>query len=369
MNPYTQTGQEEEEELEGLGNDEDLSWGNYPIDEFLIRTEARTVHDVLRRINRDQFVMDPDFQREFIWKEDQQSKLIESVLMRIPLPVFYLAEDEDGRMVVVDGLQRLSTFRNFVEGGLRLRLKDSPDLDRKGFEELAPKLQNRVEDCNLVMYVIDAKVPERARLDIFDRVNSGEPLTRQQMRNSLYLGSGTRFLKDEAKSKIFLDATGNSLRRSTMRDREFVNRFCGFQILSYRAYRGDMDDFLAQTLKRMNQMDNNELELLSKEFRNSLRNNLTVFNQHAFRKFRECQTRRSVINASLWDVMATGLSRLSTRTVETQAFCLRSAFHRLMDNEDFVTAITSGTNDTRKVVARFEAVQGMFQEVFGDYPA
>ena len=369
MTPYTQTVQEEEGEPEGLGNDEDLSWGNYPIGEFLIRTEARTVHDVLRRINRDQFVMDPDFQREFIWKEDQQSKLIESVLMRIPLPVFYLAEDEDGRMVVVDGLQRLSTFRNFMEGGLRLRLKDSPDLDRKGFEDLSPRLQNRVEDCNLVMYVIDAKVPERARLDIFDRVNSGKPLTRQQMRNSLYLGSGTRFLKDEVNSQIFLKATGNSLRRSTMRDREFVNRFCGFQILSYRAYRGDMDDFLAQTLKHMNKMDNYELDVLSKDFRNGLRNNFAVFNEHAFRKYRECQTRRSVINASLWDVMATGLSRLSTQTVEAQASCLCSAFHRLMDNKDFVMAITFGTNDTRRVVARFEAAREMFREVFDDYPA
>ena len=74
MNSYTQTVQEEKEEPEGLGNDEVLSWGNYPIDEFLIRTEARTVYDVLRRIGREQFVMVPDFQREFIWKEDKQSK-------------------------------------------------------------------------------------------------------------------------------------------------------------------------------------------------------------------------------------------------------------------------------------------------------
>ena len=369
MNSYTQTVQEGKEEPEGLGNNEDLSWGNYPIDEFLIRTEARTVHDVLRRIGRRQFVMDPDFQREFIWKEDQQSKLIESVLMRIPLPVFYLAEDEDGGMVVVDGLQRLSTFRNFVEGGLRLRLKDSPDLDRKSFEDLSPKLQNRVEDCNLVMYVIDSKVPERARLDIFERVNSGEPLTRQQMRNSLYLGTGTHFLRTEANSKVFLKATGNSLRRSTMRDREFVNRFCGFQILSYGTYRGDMDDFLARTLKHMNKMDDNELEMLSKEFQTGLTNNLVVFKEHAFRKHKERQTRRSVINASLWDVMTTGLSRLSTQTVESRASCLRSVFYSIMNNEDFMTAITYGTSDTRRVVARFETARGMFQEVFDDYPA
>ena len=116
--------------------------------------------------------------------------------MRIPLPVFYLAEDEEGRMVVVDGLQRLSTFRRFVSNELILKLPYQNELHKKRFSDLSPKLQNRVEDCNLVLYVIDAKVPERAKLDIFERVNSGMPLTRQQMRNCLYMGAATVFFKD-----------------------------------------------------------------------------------------------------------------------------------------------------------------------------
>ena len=172
----TQQTYPEPEEIEGIGIDENDSWGDYPLDTVLIRNENRTVYDVLRRIEQGQYIMDPDFQRDFIWDDAKQSKLIESVLMRIPLPVFYLAEDAEGRMVVVDGLQRLSTFRRFVDGGLRLRLKDQADLDKKSFVDIAPKLQNRIEDCNLTLYVIDAKVPERARLDIFERVNSGVPV-------------------------------------------------------------------------------------------------------------------------------------------------------------------------------------------------
>src|SRR5689334_13460512 len=164
------------EPIEGLSEDSDGSWGDYPIDTMLIRNENRTVHDVLRRIDQGSFVMDPDFQRDFIWEEDKQSKLIESVLMRIPLPVFYLAEDDDGRMVVVDGLQRLSTFQRFTKNALPLRLPDQPELNKKRFRNLSPKLQNRIEDCNLILYIIDAKVPERARLDIFERVNGGVPL-------------------------------------------------------------------------------------------------------------------------------------------------------------------------------------------------
>ena len=165
--------------------------------------KARTVDDVLRRIKQDRYVLDPEFQRDFVWKDLKQSKLIESVLMRIPLPVFYLAEDSQGKMIVVDGLQRLSTFNRFVDGELQLTLKDQVELNGKRFADLSPKLQNRIEDCNLTLYIIDSKVPERARLDIFERVNSGEPLTRQQMRNSLYSGSGTRFLKRRSWNSSF----------------------------------------------------------------------------------------------------------------------------------------------------------------------
>ena len=354
------------EEVEGIGReDEDASWGDYPLDTPMIRNETRTVQDVLRRINENRFVMDPDFQREFIWDEAKQSKLIESVLLRIPLPVFYLAEDSEGRMVVVDGLQRLSTFKKYVDGNLRLKLKDHPELSGKTFKDLSPRLQNRIEDCNLTLYVIDSKVPERARLDIFERVNSGVALTRQQMRNSLYMGQATRFLKEEARKELFLDATGKSLRSSTMRDREFVNRFCAFQLLTVDKYHGEMDDFLAETLINMNALEQGNLSELSRQFQVGLENNRMVFREHAFRKHTAGQEGRSVINASLWDVMTTGLSRIESNVAAERSDNLRAAFYKLMQDGDFMAAITIGTNDTRKVQYRFKATHNMFQEVFG----
>jgi hypothetical protein len=352
------------EEIEGLDGDEDASWGDYPIDTLLIRNENRTVHDVLRRIEKGSFVMDPEFQRDFIWQDDKQSKLIESVLMRLPLPVFYLAEDDQGRMVVVDGLQRLSTFQRFVNNELRLKLPDQTELHQKRFQELSPKLQNRLEDCNLILYIIDAKVPERARLDIFERVNSGVPLTRQQMRNSLYTGPATRFLKIEATSPLFLKTTGNSLKSSTMRDREFVNRFCSFQLLPISAYRGDMDEFLALGLNKMNSIHQDDFKKLSAQFRTTLVNNYYVFGMHAFRKHMNEQSSRSVINASLWDVMSTGLSRFPEHLVEARKDALINAFYRLMEDEYFIRSITYATNDVRRVIERFELADTMFQEVF-----
>ena len=364
----TEARSETQEKVEGL--EESGSWRDYPIDDLLIRQETRTVYEVVRRINKDFYVMNPDFQRDLVWEEARQSKLIESVIMRIPLPVFYLAEDEQGRMVVVDGLQRLSTFRKFLQDELVLRLSHQRELEGKKFSDLNPKLQNRVEDCNLIFYIIDSKVAESVRLDIFERVNSGVPLTRQQMRNSLYMGRATRFLRKEAATEIFVNTTGRSLKSKTMRDREFVNRFCAFRLLGVDEYRGDMDQYLATCLRRMNEMAHSDLDALATDFRRGLANNRRLFGKHAFRKHAPDRgSRRSVLNASLWDVMSTGLSRYAEVHIRRDSARLRDAFYDLLANEEFNAAITYSTNDQKRVRARFELTETMFREVLGAHTA
>ena len=354
------------EKIEGI-DEQNGTWGEYPLDDVLIRSETRTIYEVKRRIDKKVYIMDPDFQRDFIWDEKKQSKLIESVIMRIPLPVFYLAENEEGEMIVVDGLQRLSTFYRFLDDQLRLKLPDRNDLNRKKFSELPAKIQNRIEDCNLILYVMDHKVPERARLDIFERVNGGVPLSRQQMRNCLFMGEATKFLKEEASSEAFKLATNQSLKTKSMRDREFVNRYCAFQILGFHAYRGDMDDFLAAVLRKMNKMDPEEINKLSDQFRRGLSNNHILFGKNAFRKHEREQENLGVLNASLWDVMSTGLSVIDTSYVQLNLEPIREVFYSLLKDEDFNDSITSATNDRKKVQKRFKTAQERILEVIHDY--
>ena len=355
------------EGIEGM-DDPSGSMSEYPIDDVLIRKDARTVYEINRRIKQGRYVMNPDFQRDVVWDDSQQSKLIESVIMRIPLPVLYLAEDRKGRMVVVDGLQRLTTFVRFLNDDLKLKLPEREDLNNKRFSELSPKVQNRIEDCNLILYVIDFKVPDRVRLDIFDRVNSGVPLTRQQMRNSLYSGPGTSFLKHAAVSDLFVQATGKSLKPKPMRDREFVNRFCAFQLLPLQAYNGDMDKWLADCLKKMNKMSSGDLNELSRDFRHALKNSYELFDQHAFRKSMngERKGRRAPINASLWDVLTTGLSRYNLAKVKANADELRQGIATLLNDAQFDNAISIGTNHKKKVNLRFEMAHDMIQGVMDD---
>src|SRR3954469_22113320 len=136
-------------ELEGFDEGTGSAfWGEYALDAVFVRTDTRSISDVIRRIDSKRYVLDPDFQREFVWPEDKQSKLIESCIMRVPLPVFYLAEADDGRIIVVDGLQRLTTFHRFVKGLFRLKglIPEPPAdgshlLEGKKFSELAIELQ------------------------------------------------------------------------------------------------------------------------------------------------------------------------------------------------------------------------------------
>lgn len=350
--------------VEGYEEPKPGGWEDYPLDELAIREERRAAVDVVRRLSAGRFRLDPDFQRDFVWEKDKQSRLIESVLMRIPLPVFYVAEDDEGLLIVVDGRQRLTTLQRFLEGNLALELPDRPELNKKRFTDLEARLQNRVEDCQLHFYIIDRTVPERARLDIFERVNGGEVLTRQQMRNAIYNGAATKFLKAEAESNLFKDATGGSLNTKKMQDREFVNRFCSFSLLPFDSYKGDMDDWLARGLIRLATLPDADREALSQKFRRGLSNNLTVFKRHAFRKHRQTSQPRSILNASLFDVMMFEMCRQDEEWVAKHADALRGAFYARMDDPVFTKAITYGPNSPKEVRARFRIANEMFREVF-----
>ena len=189
------------------------------------------------------------------------------------------------------------------------------------------------------------------------------------MRNCLYNGAATQFLKREAETDVFKQATGNSLTPKTMRDREFVNRFCAFQLLPLDNYKDGMDEWLAMALKEMNKLNETALIKLSDEFQNSLRNNYFLFKDHAFRKHAPGQGRRGVLNASLWDVMVTGLAKYSHEQIKTHAEDIKDSFYMILKSKDFDWSITYGPNSSDRVKCRFEITQTMFKEIFNAHPS
>ncbi|GEM18466.1 MULTISPECIES: DUF262 domain-containing protein [Gluconobacter] len=352
------------EDLEGIETEiSSASWGDYPLDSVFVRREERTVNEVISRIKRGRYQLDPDFQRTFVWDALKQSKLIESCLMRIPLPVFYVAEAKDGRIIVVDGLQRLTTLQRFLDGKFALELgkldNETPHpLNGNRFLNLTVTLQERILDTSLLLYILDSKAPERARLDIFERVNSGVPLSRQQMRNSLYNGKATKWLRSAAESSEFLEVTGASLDQKTMRDREVINRFCAFRLFGYEKYkRADMDRFLGRALEHMNASSDQELDNLMDEFKHSMKMNYRIFGDHSFRKSlldNDPYQRRSPINVSLFDVYSVLLADLPSNLEKSQLNNIGKILRKLVIDDEFNFAITYSTNSTKQVEDRFE---------------
>jgi transcriptional regulator with XRE-family HTH domain len=365
-----------EEMPEGLDTVQASGWGGeYPLDAVFVRTDQRTVQEVVRRIQNNRYDLNPDFQRDFVWSASKQSRLIESCIMRIPLPVLYVAEATDGRIIVVDGLQRLSTFTRFLDNQLKLSFERADDvpphpLEGKRFRDLDLKLQERVEDTQLTLYILDSKAPERAKLDIFDRVNSGEPLTRQQMRNSLYNGPATRWLKGSAENPTFLRATGESLDPRKMRDREAINRFCAFSLLGWRKYRsGDMDSFLAESLELMNKMNSIDLQNLELRFLLAMEINHELFGRHAFRKsllLNNDAAARSVLNIAFFDVCSVVLSTLERIHIERHKAQLQQEVRNLLSDGEFEHAITYSTNSRIQVEQRFLKMESAIARMNSD---
>lgn len=355
--------------VEGLGSPDDEGGSPYPLRDMMVRTEVRTVREVVRRINASRYVMNPGFQRDYVWNDKQASKLIESCIMRLPLPVFYVTEGPDGRITVVDGLQRLHTFTRFLNDKFKLAgLGTDHPLHNRYFSDLPIDLRERVEDTQLTLYVLDRGTPPRASLDIFERVNSGTTLTRQQMRHALYFGRGTKWLAAMASESSFLRATGHTLSHKTMRDREVINRFAAFHLFGYEAYQGgDMDAFLARAIQQLNQEDDETFDSLSEAFTNSMDRNYELFSNHAFRKSlgeQDVNARRTPINVSLFDVLSYAGAKIPDRTIRRQGNVIRTCVYTLLENDEFLRAITLGTNGTVQVFLRFDTMLIYLEDYF-----
>lgn len=184
------------------------------------------------------------------------------------------------------------------------------------------------------------------------------------MRNALYSGPATKWLKDAAEGEAFRSATGQSLDAKKMRDREAINRFCAFKILGWRAYKtGDMDGFLAEGLLRLATLTDQENNSLRLGFDHAMRLNRRLFGEHAFRKSLandDPSSNRSIVNISLFEICAVTLSYIPESVDDPTLFRLRAELiEAIKDDFPFVRAITYSTNSTRSVKKRFSRMEAL----------
>lgn len=312
-------GAERLEGESGLSIEGTTSSDVYPNAEVRIIPAQYSVMHINRLCEiRKELILDPDFQRNDVWRGTQREELVESILMGIPIPVIYLFESKDGRKQVIDGRQRISTVIDFLNNRFRLKnLRILKGLNGKYFDDLEPKLQGVFEDFQFSFYIIQPPTPERVKYDIFDRVNrGGTKLNSQEMRNALYQGTSTRLIKKIADSDEFRAATANSVSPRRMRDRYVVLRGISFYLyytvelkdpydMSRLEYKSDIDDFLAKAMIYMNEnLDDEEADKLYIKFTSAYRRIYQTLGEDAFRfSSNSLYSKRRPVNMPLMETL------------------------------------------------------------------
>ena len=202
-------------ELEYNGIEADDDNGNmetdepYEVENIRVAQKMITVFQIEHWIAQNNLDLSPEYQRNIVWDDERKSSLIESLLLRIPIPAFYLDENKQGNKSVIDGMQRLSAIHSFLNNEFCLKkMQYLSHLDKKFFRDLDIKFRARIEDTELAVNILDEKCPQMVKFDVFRRVNTGGlPLNFQEIRNIMALPKVRKLLKKMAECEEFLLAT------------------------------------------------------------------------------------------------------------------------------------------------------------------
>jgi len=288
-----------------------------------IAKEQSSVFEFLRKESRGELVLAPDFQRNDVWDEKHQSELIESILMGIPIPLIYLFENEQGERQIIDGKQRVTTLKLFMNNELALTsLFMLPKLKGAKFDDIPPLLQAKLEDYLLYYYVIQPPTPEHVKFNIFERINRGGiSLNKQEMRHALYQGKATTLIQELADSEAFKNATGNGVRANRMRDRYLILRFIAFYLyrteqLSDIDYHSDIDSFLAATMKYLNTASTAFIEQIKEHCLLGLTMIYQTLGKEAFRFETKEAGQKRPVNMGLFEMLLFVFSQLKSGALD-----------------------------------------------------
>lgn len=337
-----------------------LNKPGYGPDDIFVENKPFSLRQIVELINNGDIELTPDFQRNFIWDKTRQSKLIESILLGLPLPSIYLSQYKDGRLTVVDGLQRLHTIKYFLEDKLVLsNLEYLKDCNGKTYSQLegilSPLRLRKFGQTQIMCFVIDYRSPTQLKFDLFRRLNTGgKPLNNQEIRNCLSRPSVQQLLKSMVELKNFGNATDWSVKDTRMEAREAALRFIYF-FEQYKIsnpvgkYNGDMDTTLDDFIDELNKRESDSLEKYISIYEKALGSAYHLFGDYCFRKVLPgtINGKRTPVNKLLMLTLSVLLTKFdSERTIElNEKNSLLAPLAEFIENEErLFDAMTWGTN-------------------------
>lgn len=318
--------------------------------------------------------LNTNFQRSGnLWSKIQQSRLIESILVKFPLPAFYFDAEDSNKWLVVDGLQRLSCLQNFiVDKTLRLTgLEFLKDLNGKSYEDLDRPYKRIIDQTQVTAYIINPGTPKIVKYNIFRRINTGGlVLQPQEIRHALYQGIPSNFIFSLAGLKEFAEATEGKINTKRMLDREFVNRFVAFFITPPNDYIPDLESFLNDSMEKIQKKSSAELDFIKESFRKSMKASKNIFGKWAFRKADEYPYRRKPINKSVFEIWAVALAKLSDEErqilVKKRKIVLKKFANECLHNDNFISSISQSTGNKANVIYRFGKIEHLIVGILDD---
>lgn len=340
-----------------------------------IRTKTMSLDLIIKRLKTDAIDMNTSFQRKAnLWNITKQSRLIESILVRFPLPAFYFDGSNDDMWLVVDGLQRLSSLNNYVNleaFGLE-NLEFLTQFNGMKFSELPSSLQRRIEEFEITSYIIAAGTPKVLKFNVFKRINTGGlTLTTQEIRNALYQGTGTELVKKLADLRSFKIATSYTISEDRMLDQEFTTRFLAFYLFSVDLYSYDLDSFLNKAVDSINSVSDIEhIKKIENDFDKAMKAAISIFQKDAFRKRYSLNDKRKPINKALFEVWSVLLSKLDNSElnvlIENRDLVIQKFIELLNTDDYFNKAITSATGDKSRIRKRFAGIDNIIKSIILD---
>lgn len=355
-----------------------------------IKMDTQTVNlgSVFEMLEYGEINLKPDFQRSAdLWSAIQKSRLIESILLGIPLPSFYFNEDELGNYEVIDGLQRLCALKDFIPTA---KERQDKKLDSKlilqgleflgeqyegmSYDDLSREDKRRISGHKITLNIINKTTPKKVKYIIFKRVNTaGLELTTQEMRHALNQGFPADYIASLAIKDEFINVTNNKLRTKRMEDRDFVNRFIAFYLTKdikglKLKYEGELDVFLNSSLEDLNMLkgDTNQIEKITHDFTESMNLSFEIFNKDAFRKPNKPNEQRNPISKSVFDTISVNFAWLDDfqrNDLKNKKSDFQLKLIELFENKKFHNSVSTGTGKKANVETRFTDVYNLIQNI------
>lgn len=361
---------ENAEELENMEYEGNAN--SYVFKEVRVTKKDFSIYELLRKYKQRKLILDVSFQRREVWGEKQKCELIESILMGLPLPIFYFKQLDNSSYVVVDGKQRLSALFEYLSNEFALKnLKILDFLNTKKFKDLENGLgiyQSQLEDYQVYSHVILPPTPDKILFDIFDRVNrGGTKLNKQEIRNALYQGKGMEMIHEITKGESFQKVTRIKFEKdSRMKGAYLLTRFFAFYLYfndkltvggnTYQ-YNGDCDNLIEISLKYLNSCEDIELMRLKKRTENALKDTYFYLGRLAFRK-----TESHPINMNLFE---TTLFLMTNVAVQKEGIksVLKDKLYNTIYSKEFSGYIGNGRDGVSNVMGRFRLINSVIKEI------